>query len=119
MKDIRYNCISGKIEDIGTTEACLQFNEWHDKYGIDFHFYSKHDDEIKTISLTKDEMHCLAVVMAATNSVDLKSAEIEANEMIDDSEKRRKEKEEREKLALIPNPITGYTDLNKVLELDD
>jgi hypothetical protein len=119
MKDIRYNCISGKIENIGTTQACVQFNEWHDKAGIDFHIYNPFDDEIKTISLTKDEMHCLAVVMAATNSVDLPSAEIEAKEMKEESEKRRKEKEEKEKLACIPNPITGFTDLNKALELDD
>jgi len=119
MKDIRHDTISGKIENIGTTEACLQFNEWHDKYGLDLHFYSPHDDEIKTISLTKDEMHCLAVVMAATNSVDLTSAELEAKEMIEESEKRRKEKEEKERLAIIPNPITGFTDLNKVLELED
>lgn len=119
MKDIRFNCISGKIEDIGSTQACVQFNEWHDRAGLDLHFYSKFDDEIKTISLTKDELHLLALVMSATKYVDVSSVETEATEIIETSENRRKEREIKEQMAIIPSPLTGLIDYGKLSLLDE
>lgn len=116
MKDIRFDCISGKIEDIGSSQACVQFNEWHDRGGLDFHFYT--DGDLRTISLSKDELHCVALVLGATKYIDVQSVAGEADQIIEDSEKRRKEKREKEELAITPHMLTGLTDYQKVMELD-
>ena len=119
MRDIRFNCISGKLEDVGATQACIQFNEWHDRAGLDLHFYNKFDDEVKTISLTKDELHSLALVISATKYVDIPSVEAEANDIVVSSEKRREEKRIKEQMALAPSPLTGLVDYNKLSLLDE
>jgi hypothetical protein len=117
MKDIRFDCISGKIEDIGATQACVEFNEWHNRAGLDLNFYS--DGELKTVSLTRDELHCMALVISATKYVDVPSLADEAEQIIKDSEKRREERKRKEELAVTPSPLTGLTDYHKLDALDE
>lgn len=115
MREIRFDTISGKIEDVGSTGACVQFNEWYDKAGLDLYFYD--NLEVKQISLTKDELHALALIMCATKFVDVPSLQTEAEEYVSGSLQRAKQKLEREAEAVIPSEITGLTDYEKVLQL--
>jgi hypothetical protein len=117
MKDIRFDCISGKIEDIGASQACVEFNEWHNRGGLDLNFYS--DDEVKTVSLTRDELHCLALVISATKYVDVPSLADEAEQIIKNSEKRREERKLKEQIALSPSPLTGLVDYSRLDLLDE
>jgi hypothetical protein len=117
MKDIRKDAISGMIEGIGLEKTSLQFSEWHGKEGLDLTFYNPFDDEVKHLSLSRDELHCLMVACIAANYVDAPSAEREAKEMIEDSEKRHSEQEKQKMMATMPNPLTGLGDLNALSSL--
>jgi len=115
MNDIRNDGIVGKIEDIGTTEACVEFSEWHSKQGLDLFFYADIND-LKRISLTKDELHALCLVLASINYVDMQAVIIESKELLEKIEKRKEwEKEKRAKMVM-PHFLTGMADLNALSE---
>jgi hypothetical protein len=115
MNDIRNDGIVGKIEDIGTTEACVEFSEWHSKQGLDLFFYADIND-LKRISLTKDELHALCLALASINYVDMQAVIIESKELLEKIEKRKEwEKEKRAKMVM-PHFLTGMADLNALSE---
>jgi hypothetical protein len=82
MNNIKFNSISGKIEDSGRTAVCAEFNTWHNEQGIDLTFYGD-PEEIKTISLSKDELHCIAVIASAINYIDIPEASKEAASLLE------------------------------------
>lgn len=115
MNDIRNDGIIGKLEDIGTTEACVEFSEWHSKQGLDLFFYADIND-LKRISLTKDELHALCLALASINYVDMQAVIIESKELMEKMEKRREwEKKKREQMTM-PHFLTGMADLNALSE---
>jgi hypothetical protein len=114
MKDIRFNTTSGFIESIGRSSTSLEFIEWWGKEGMQFDFYNPMDDEVKTISLTKDEIHALVTATIASNFVDVDSAKKDAEEMKVESDKRREEYEKNKNLALLPDQITGLGNLDRL-----
>jgi len=115
MNNIKFNSISGKIEDSGRTAVCVEFNTWHNDQGIDLTFYGD-PEEIKTISLSKDELHCIAVIASAINYIDIPEASKEATSLLELSEKRLAlEKEKYEQMAA-PNALTLSGDLTLLSE---
>ncbi len=115
MNDIRFDAFAGKLENIGTTEACVEFTEWHSKLGIDFLFYGDPDD-LRKISLTKDELHALVVSCIATNFVDVDAARVEAKELLEKSEKRQKWIKEKKENMGVGHILTGMADMNLMTE---
>jgi hypothetical protein len=116
MNNIRYDIFSGRLEGIGSTGACVEFTEWHDKNGIDFMFYS--DGDIREISLSKDEAHSICLAISSMGYVDLDAVKIETTELVTNSENRREKlKKLREKQAE-PSVFTGMGNLT-VLSEDD
>jgi hypothetical protein len=115
MNDIRSDGIIGKIEDIGTTEACVEFSEWHSKQGLDLFFYADIED-LKRISLTKDELHALCVALASINYVDMQAVVLESKELLEKLEKRKHWLEEKKSKMIIPHFMTGMGDTNALSE---
>ena len=115
MNDIRFDSFVGKLEDVGTTEACVEFTEWHSKVGMDLLFYGDVDD-LRRISLTKDELHCLAVICIATNFVDIDAAKIEAKKLLEKSEKRQKFIADKKSKMAVAHVLTGMGDMDLLTE---
>lgn len=116
MNDIKFDGVVGKLEDIGVTEACVEFSQWHSTQGVDLTFYGDIDD-IRKISLSKDELHCIAVLSIASGFVDYTAAEIEAKELISVSEKRKKFVEEKKQQMVGAGPMAfGFSDLSMLEE---
>lgn len=115
MNDIRNDAIVGKIEDIGTTEACIEFSEWHSKQGLDLFFYGDMDD-LKKISLTKDELYALCLALASINYVDMQAVIVESKELLEKIEKRKGWLEEKRLRMSTPNFLTTMGDLNLLSE---
>lgn len=116
MNNIRHDISSGRLENIGSTEACLEFVEWHDKRGLDLMFYS--DGDIRELSMTKDEAHCLVVALSALNYVDLEAAKLEGSELLTKSEERREKLKELRSKQLAINPLTQMGSLELLAEDD-
>ena len=115
MNDIKFNSISGKIEDSGRTAVCAEFNTWHNEQGIDLTFYGD-PEEIKTISLSKDELHCIAVIAAAINYIDIPEATKEAASLLELSENRLALQKEKYAQMTAPNALTLSGDLTLLSE---
>jgi hypothetical protein len=115
MRNIRNDAVSGMITDIGATETSITFNEWWGKEGMDFTLYNPLDDETKTISLTRDELHCLVVAAIAASYVDGESAIREAKEVHEESEKAKKQNEQDLEHMNRPNPLTGLGNLGALM----
>jgi hypothetical protein len=115
MNDIRFDGINGKLENIGTTEACLEFSEWNSKLGLDLLFYGDTDD-LRKISLTKDELHCLAVISIASGYIDIDTAKLEAESLLENSKKIREFIAEKKQRMTKPHVLTGCGDLNLLSE---
>jgi hypothetical protein len=115
MNDIRNDGIVGKLEDIGTTEACIEFSEWHSKQGLDLFFYGDIDD-LKKISLTKDELHALCLALTSINYVDMQAVMIESKDLLEKIEKRKVWLEDKKSKMATPHFLTGMGDTNLLSE---
>lgn len=115
MNDIRNDGIVGKLEDIGTTEACIEFSEWHSKQGLDLFFYGDIDD-LKKISLTKDELHALCLALTSINYVDMQAVMIESKNLLEKIEKRKVWIEDKKRKMTTPHFLTGMGDTNALSE---
>lgn len=115
MNNIKFNSISGKIEDSGRTAVCVEFNTWHNEQGIDLTFYGD-PEETKTISLSKDELHCIAVIAAAINYIDIPEATKEAASLLELSEKRLALQKEKYAQMAQSDPLTMSGDLTLLSE---
>lgn len=115
MNNIRYDIVSGRLENIGVTSACVEFTEWHDKNGIDFMFFS--DGDIRELAISKDEVHSLCVAIAALGYADMDAVKMEAAELVEKSEKRRDKLDFLRERQATPT-LTGLGDLNLLAEDD-
>lgn len=115
MRNIRKDALSGMITDIGATQTSITFNEWWGKEGMDFTLYNPLDDETKVISLTRDELHCLLVAAIASEYVDGESAIREAKEVHEETEKYKKELQDKLTDMNRPNPLNGLGNLGALL----
>jgi hypothetical protein len=116
MNDIKFDAVVGKLEDVGVTEACVEFSQWHSNQGVDLTFYGDIDD-IKRISLSKDELHCIAVLSIASGFIDFSAAEKEAKELISISEKRKDFISKSKDKMVGAGPMTfGYNDVGLLEE---
>ena len=115
MNDIRFDGINGKLENIGTTEACVEFNEWNSKLGMDVLFYGDTED-LRRISLTKDELHCLAVISIASGYIDIDAAKLEASSLLENSKKIQEFIALKKQQMTAPHKLTGCGDLNLLAE---
>jgi hypothetical protein len=82
---------------------------------MDLFFYGDSED-LRRISLTKDELHCLAVICIATGFVDVDAAKIEAKELLEKSEKRQKWIKEKKENMAVGHMLTGMADMDLVTE---
>lgn len=117
MKNIRFDTISGIIEDIGLTRTSLHFSEWWGKEGMDINLYNEIDDEARTISLSRDELHAIAVAAVACNYIDFESVKIESETIIEESKKRKEELAKKYMEAAMADPLTGLGNLNALSNL--
>ena len=114
MKNIRYDAISGVIDDIGRTQTTIQFSEWWGKEGLDFVLYTPMGDETKTLSLSRDELHALVVASICSGYVDAQGAINDAESMKEESKKYEEEQEQNNFRMGMPNPLTLQGDLTEL-----
>jgi hypothetical protein len=117
MRDIKFDTISGIIEDIGLTRTSLHFSEWWGREGMDINLYNEIDDDARTISLSRDELHAIAVAAISCNYIDFESVKIESESIIEESKKRKEELNKKYMDAAMGDSITGLGNLNALSNL--